>query len=479
VEQLGRYKIEEVLGRGAMGIVYRAHDPTIDRVVAIKTITIRGVTSDEEEEYRQRFFREARAAGKLSHPGVVTIYDLGQQDGSQTPYIVMEYIQGTTLDALISGSERTVSKTLDLMKQIAEALDYAHSQGIVHRDIKPANILVTPDGHAKITDFGIAKLAVNQLTMPGEALGTPAYMSPEQIAGGQVDGRSDLFSLGIMLYSMLAGEKPFPGDSATSVMFNITYKQPLPVTQLNPSLDSNFDQVIERALAKNPADRYQTGKEFAEILEGLKQGRTSPTQVQSLVEEDPGRTVLIQKPVQSVVQSVPTPSIPRDLRWTKKSNLAAQGFHKLRAALVQVAQPGFSLRITRKTQLCLASISVVLALFVFGSIGPAKAAKLEIRCVHSFVSADLFIWIDDKLSYEKELAGTVRKRLGLIKTVQGSLADAIVTAPGKHLVRVNVISKTAGYDQTREIQAELTSEVGKRLDIKFTGRAESLDVELR
>ena len=163
----------------------------------------------------------------------------------------------------------------------------------------------------------------------------------------------------------------------------------------------------------------------------------------------------------------------------KRSILPAQGFHKLRAALGHFAQPDFTLRITRKTQLCLASITVVLALFVFASIGPAKAAKLEIRCVHSFVVADLFIWIDDKLSYEKELTGTVRKRLGLIKTVQGSLADAIATSPGKHLVRVNVVSKTASYDQTREIQAELTPEVGKTLDIKFIGRAESLDLELR
>src|SRR5262245_54693754 len=268
---------------------------------------------------------------------------------------------------------------------------------------------------------------------------------------------------------------PFSGDSASSMMFSITYKEPLPPTQLNPSLDTHFDRVIERALAKNPADRYQTGKEFAEILESLNQGRTAPTDVQTPVEADSGRTVVIQKPV----QSVPTPSIPRDHRWTKRSTLAAQGFHKLQAALGYFAQPGFSLRITRKTRLCLASITVILALFVFASIGPAKAAKLEIRCVHSFVAADLSIWIDDKLSYEKELTGTVRKRLGLIKTVQGSFADAIVASPGKHLVRVNVVSKTAGYDQTREIQAELASDVGKTLDIRFIGRAESLDLEFR
>ena len=291
MEQLGRYKIQEVLGRGAMGTVYRAHDPKIDRVVAIKTISIQGVTAGEEEEYRQRFFREARAAGKLSHPGVVTIYDVGEQDGTQVPYIVMEYIEGITLDSLINTSaERSIPRTLDLIKQIAETLDYAHSQGIVHRDIKPANILITPDGRAKITDFGIAKLAVNLLTMPGEALGTPSYMSPEQIAGGSLDGRSDLFSLGIILYSMLAGQKPFPGENATSVMFNITYKEPLPLTELNPELDPYFNHVIARALAKSSADRYQTARGFAEDLENLSQGRTTSSRV--LVEPDPDRTVV-------------------------------------------------------------------------------------------------------------------------------------------------------------------------------------------
>jgi eukaryotic-like serine/threonine-protein kinase len=183
VEQLGRYRIQQVLGRGAMGTVYRAHDPKIDRVVAIKTITIQGVAADEQDEYRQRFFREARAAGKLSHSGVVTVYDVGEQDVTQAPYIVMEYIEGTTLDSLISSSaEKSIPVTLDLVKQVAQALDYAHSQGIVHRDIKPANIIVTPDGRAKITDFGIAKLAVTQLTMPGEALGTPLCLQSKSLA---------------------------------------------------------------------------------------------------------------------------------------------------------------------------------------------------------------------------------------------------------------------------------------------------------
>ncbi|MCI0422094.1 MAG: serine/threonine protein kinase [Acidobacteria bacterium] len=479
MEQLGRYKIQGVLGRGAMGIVFRAHDPKIDRVVAIKTITILGVAPDEEKEYRQRFFREARAAGKLSHPGLVTIYDVGEQEGTQAPYIVMEYIEGRTLESFISDSVgKSIQVSLDLVKQVAEALDYAHSKGIVHRDIKPANIIVTPDGRARITDFGIAKLAVTQLTMPGEALGTPAYMSPEQVTGDHLDGRSDLFSLGIILYSMLVGQKPFTGENATTVMFNITYKEPIPLTRLNPSLDPRFDGFIEHALAKRPADRYQSGREFADDLESLCQGRTLRSRINTRVEADPEKTV-VQKPTQSLpTQSALEARLPAS--WVGRATaLASQLFRKVRSVFEQIVRTDFTRRVSWKAQLGLAGVALFLALFVFGSIGPAKTAKLEIRCVHSFVAAGLLVWIDGKLAYETTLAGTVRKRLGLIKTVQGSFLDAVAIAPGKHVIRVQVISKPAGYDQTREVEAELVPESMKTLEIGFAGRSDDLDLTLR
>ena len=478
MEQLGRYKIQQVLGRGAMGTVYRAHDPKIDRVVAIKTITIQGLGADEDDEYRERFVREAQAAGKLSHPGVVTIYDVGEQEGIQAPYIVMEYIEGTTLESLIGNSaEKPIPETLDLVKQVAEALDYAHSQGIVHRDIKPANIIVTRDGRAKITDFGIARLAVTQLTMPGEAIGTPCYMSPEQIAGGHLDGRSDLFSLGIILYSMLVGQKPFKGENATSLMFNITYAEPLPITHLNPSLDPQLNHVIRRALAKRPADRYQNGREFGRDLENPGEGRPLGFGTFSQGEADTERTV-VQKPGQPLQTSSALKTGQR-ANWAGRIGPAAQGFRKLREALKQIAWTDFTRRISRKAQLVFAGAALLLAWFVFGSIGPTKTAKLEIRCVHSFADADLLVWIDDKLAYETALTGTVRKRLGLIKTVQGSLVDAVATAPGKHLIRVRVISKDAGYDQTREVQAELIPEIKKTVEIGFIGRSDDLDLRFR
>src|SRR3989449_10945059 len=227
----------------------------------------------DEEEFRQRFFREAQAAGALSHPGIVTIYDVGEGKGTKTTFIVMEYVEGKTLGELAQGERLPLETALDLAKQLAEALDYAHSRNIVHRDIKPANIIVTPEGRAKITDFGVAMLQAVQLTQTGQVLGTPAYMSPEQLTGGTIDGRSDIFSLGVILYWLLTGDRPFPGETTSSIFYKIIYQDPIPPSQLNPSLLPDCDYVVQRALAKDQGKRYQGGREFAGDLEDLKAGR--------------------------------------------------------------------------------------------------------------------------------------------------------------------------------------------------------------
>ena len=273
MERLGRYEIIKELGRGGMGTVYTARDPKIDRVVAIKTISMVGQSRADEEEFRQRFFREAQAAGALSHPGIVTIYDVGEGKATKTTFIVMEYVEGKTLGELAQGERLPLETALDLAKQLAEALDYAHSRNIVHRDIKPANIIVTPEGRAKITDFGVAKLQAVQLTQTGQVLGTPAYMSPEQLTGGAIDGRSDIFSLGVILYWLLTGDRPFPGETTSSIFYKIIYQDPIPPSQLNPSLLPECDYVVQRALAKEQGKRYQRGREFAGDLEDLKAGR--------------------------------------------------------------------------------------------------------------------------------------------------------------------------------------------------------------
>ena len=274
--RLGRYQIVAELGWGAMGVVYKAYDPRIDRIAAIKVINVPTAVHKESEAYR-RFIREAQAAGRLSHPGIVTIYDVDEDPASGTPYIVMEYVPGKRLDTFVADlpSQRlSLEMSLALAQQIAEALDYAHSQGIVHRDIKPGNVIVNEEGRPKIADFGIAKISLTDFTLPGQVLGTPAFMAPEQLLEGSVDGRSDLFSLGVMLYWMLTGKRPFSGESATSIAFKLAYKDPIPATEISPNLHAHFDAVLRRALAKAPAERYQTGKEFALDLKLLSERKT-------------------------------------------------------------------------------------------------------------------------------------------------------------------------------------------------------------
>ncbi|HTF43861.1 MAG TPA: serine/threonine-protein kinase, partial [Terriglobales bacterium] len=250
---LGRYEIEAEIGRGAMGVVYRARDPKIDRLVAIKTISIFEQDSDEEREFRDRFFLEAKAAGGLSHPGLVTIFDVGEEPGSRLPYIVMEYVEGRPLSRILGAAQShklPLGPGLQLAQEIAEALHYAHGRGVIHRDIKPANILVTREGHAKIADFGIAKVSESQITLPGRIFGSPAYMAPEQLSGEKADARADLFSLGVILYTVLTGYRPFQGNSAATVISKVAHHDPVPVTVLEADFPAALNRIVSRAIAK-------------------------------------------------------------------------------------------------------------------------------------------------------------------------------------------------------------------------------------
>src|SRR5215468_1229523 len=268
MDRIGRYKIVRGLGRGAMGIVYHAIDPSIGRPVAIKTIQLsQGRKPEEMERLRERLFREARSAGMLSHPGIVTIYDVEQQ--GDLAYIAMEYVDGPTLDHVLSQAEAlTPEQMFSILGQTAVALDYAHNKGIVHRDIKPANIMITADGTAKITDFGIAKItASDNLTMTGSIVGTPHYMSPEQVQGKPVDGRSDQFSLAVIAYEMLTGEKPFTGEHLTTVVYKIVAEEPPPAHRVNATINSQIESALHRGLSKRPDQRCRTCSEFISTLE--------------------------------------------------------------------------------------------------------------------------------------------------------------------------------------------------------------------
>src|SRR5713226_5407230 len=276
--RFGRYEIVAELGRGAMGVVYQARDPQINRLVALKTVSLFNQEPEQEEEFRRRFVCEAQAAGRLQHPGIVAVFDVGEEVESHEPFIVLEYVAGESLSRILSREKKiALPRALTLAEEIADALDYAHAQGVVHRDIKPANILVTQEGRAKIADFGIAKLNLAHFTLPGRLLGTPAYMAPEQLIGEMVDGRSDLFSLGVILYVMVTGHSAFHGNSATTVCFKVVNREPVPASALDLGLPSELDAVISRAMAKDPAQRYQSGADLARDLRELRQALAAGT----------------------------------------------------------------------------------------------------------------------------------------------------------------------------------------------------------
>ena len=281
--KLGKYVIRRTLGKGAMGVVYEGFDPVLERTVAIKTILPSQLDGSEMDTVLARFKREAQAAGRLNHPGIVAVYEYGEVEVEDAPaplaspdfptaapqrvaFIAMQFVKGRELRSYFDADERFSLKHVGrIMVEILEALDHAHSHGVTHRDIKPANLILLADGRVKIADFGIARIESSQLTVAGTVMGTPSYMSPEQFQGIAVDLRSDLFSCGVILYQFLTGEKPFVG-TLTSIMFKVLREQPLPPSALNASLGPQWDRLMDKAIAKNPDDRFQSASDFAAAI---------------------------------------------------------------------------------------------------------------------------------------------------------------------------------------------------------------------
>ncbi len=275
VDQLGRYEVVGTLGQGAMGVVYKARDPLIDRIVAIKTINL-GLALEEKEEYEERFYQEAKAAGRLSHPNIVTIYDVGKS--GDVAYIAMEFLRGQELrDIMNESGLLPIDRVLDIAAQVAQGLAYAHEHGIVHRDVKPSNIMVGKDGHVKITDFGIARMASSAVrTQTGMVLGSPKYMSPEQVMGKELDQRSDIFSLGVMLYEMLTGQAAFDGENVNAIMYKTLNLVLAPPNTLNPEVPEMANYILAKALTKGMEDRYQDAHDFAADLRACRNGLPRP-----------------------------------------------------------------------------------------------------------------------------------------------------------------------------------------------------------
>lgn len=261
-KQFGRYEVEGLIGDGAMGRVYRGFDPLVRRAVAIKTLKAEGIDPKTAEDLVRRFSREAQLAGALSHPHIVSIFDVGED------YFVMEFLEGKTLQDLIEDRGKLpADEALRLFAPIADALDYAHRKGVIHRDIKPGNIMVLPDGRPKLMDFGVAHMESSNMTKAGEVLGSPSYMAPEQIAGEEITKRADLFSLGTVAYQTLTGQKPFQGSTVTTVIYRVVHEDPPAPRQWNDALPAHYDAVFRKALSKNPSGRFATALEFTAALD--------------------------------------------------------------------------------------------------------------------------------------------------------------------------------------------------------------------
>jgi serine/threonine-protein kinase len=269
---IGKYKVTRALGKGAMGMVYEGFDPVIERKVAIKTILAEYLDAAEMDEALARFKREAQAGGRLLHPGIVGVYEYGND--ADMAFIVMEYVEGQELKRILgTGMRYEVIEIFEIMKQLLTALDYSHKQGVVHRDIKPANLMILSGTRVKIMDFGIARLESSSLTQVGTVVGTPTHMSPEQLMGLPADGRCDLWASGVILYELLTGVSPFLADTPAVVMHNVLQSQPAAPTSVNPAIPRGFDGVVARALAKKPDDRFQTAREFQAAMLMALQGK--------------------------------------------------------------------------------------------------------------------------------------------------------------------------------------------------------------
>ena len=520
IKKFGRYEIVAELGRGAMGVVYKARDPQIDRLIAVKTVSLWGQEPGEEKEFRMRFMHEAQAAGRLHHPGIVAIFDVGENPENHDPYIVMEYVAGEPLNRILAREKKLpLATALQLAEEIADALDYAHAQGVIHRDIKPANILVTADGHAKIADFGIAKLNLAHFTLPGRVLGTPAYMAPEQLSGEGVDGRSDLFSLGVILYAMVTGHSPFQGDSATTVCFKVANREPVAASALDLDLPRELDDVISRAMAKDPEQRYQRGAEFAEDVRQLQQlSKPGSTTTSLRVTASTGtrtatrtgttgRTVSQTDPATEIahatklVHTVIRKASLRDLilgaatlvvlvfvgAQTKLLVTSPKvGVDSSYPAAVSPAGPGSNTAPSSSAKTLPSSptgtgvVHSTSAAVVTANVKPRKSRRpptkpaepivvpvsnLDLAVQHQFKDATLFVWVDDTLMLTRPLHGAAQKHLVVFNGLRGVESETLKIPAGKHVLRVRALSADETIDLSRTVSAEFIGGVDKSLQV--------------
>jgi len=490
--RLGRYEIREEIGRGTMGVVYRAHDPTLGRTVALKTVHSALALSEEERTlFEKRFLAEARVSAALAHPGIVVVHDMGHDPEADVAYIALEYLSGHTVAELMaSGSALEWHEALRLAARVAEALHHAHTHGVVHRDVKPANIMILPTGEPKVMDFGIAKVASSQLTHSGEFFGTPSYMSPEQALGHPVDARSDIFSLGAVLYLTLTGHRAFDGPNVPTILSRLAHQDP-PRPSLTASVPPAVDYLVARSLAKAPAARYPDARSFAEDIEDVRSGRP-PRHQAGWIEPPRNESGFLavatarEPPTMDLRRDLPG-DLPGDLDRTRTS---PPGRNPPSASSVLVTAVGLLAAALLGVRLWQGLPVGERVPDAAGNTAPPAAAaaspapspvetpppvtvapapgRLEIAFEHSLKYGTLKVWVDDELVIEEELRSRVTKKiLFLYKKRKGHLEEAISLAPGLHKVRLQVDGEDERW--SRYIRGRFRAGQTRRLAARLDG----------
>jgi serine/threonine-protein kinase len=517
VRRFGRYEILDEIGRGAMGIVYRGRDPAINRIVAIKSVSLAGQPPLAQNEYRERFLHEAEAAGRLSHPGILTIFDVGEDPESHAPYIVMEYVAGKSLEESGPLPTRTAAS---LVRDIAEALDYAHSQGIVHRDLKPANILLTEEGDAKIADFGIAKLNAAEFGGDGhgDIRGTPAFMSPEQLSGAEVDGRSDLFSLGVILYTLLTGHRPFQGNSVATVSFKVGHHQPVPASAFNLDLPSGLNAIVARAMAKDPGERYQRGLDMARDLRNLLDQPDSWSRTAASDSAGPVLADIVDRVATTphLEQEASAPA-PEDPQISKTVSRRADNFWKLATAMVAIIVMAGALGwwwvsnvltvvppdpptpsapsgvfipphvpVPTPARPARAPIPLRVAATTSHAVTTPESdagaglapASLKISVEPKIEGTSLTVWMDDHIVVDQEIEVASKKKFLMFGHAGAKQSQDINIPPGRHRIRVRIESSKNGYEESHTILSTFAEGSKRVLTVTFSNENE-MKVRLR
>ena len=506
--QIGRYEIVRELGRGAMGVVYEANDPALGRTVALKTIHPAIAGKLDLEVFETRFFTEARETARLQHPGIVIVHDVGRDPESGILFIALEHLRGRTLAELTDGAQALPwPEAARILASVARALHHAHHNGIIHRDMKPANVMVLDSGETKIMDFGIAKIeaGLHHLTSPGEFLGTPLYMAPEQAQGGPVSPRTDVFALGAIGFTLLTGRAAFGGDTVARIVTRVVGEDPGPPSLIAPGIPPELDGIVTRALTKDPAGRYADAEAMAEDLEAVLEGRSpqhlsgagtarpgppAPGEVELVVAEDDP----VQQALHALVADAPSPThtqLPRPQRVSVEPPSSWPKHFGRRLLLVGIGVVGGGAAATYvfvnrpvEPGLLPSALATPLPEEAF-ALGPTPAASepgaatdlgtLVVDFEHPLRSGLLRIWLDEELVVEQRLAGQASKK-GLLFTVRtGSYKDTLEVQPGRHNVRVKVAWED--NERTERLVGVFKAGVMRRLQVRLGRLRKNLSLE--